>query len=1061
MKRNYPFIVLLLFVGTTLFGQGIEVTGVVTSAEDQMSIPGVTVAVEGTTKGTITNVDGNYSIMAEPGEVLVFSYVGMTTQRIPFEGQSTIDVVLELSTEQIDELVVVGYGTQKRSLVTGAISKLSSEDLLKNQPQRIEQAIQGKISGVMIAAEGGSPGAGLTINIRGTSSNKNSNPLFIVDGMKTSGIDFLDPSDIESIEILKDAASSAIYGAEGGNGVVLITTKRGKPGIAQVSYNAYYGNQYYNGNLELLDGPAFTDYFRDALTYEWAAKGRTPEQIATKIEDADLPPVGEYFDQDTDWLDEITQVAPMMSHNLSLTGGTDKTSFSSSVNYDNQDGMTGGEKANYQRITARLNATHQANDWLTVGVNAIYSHRTRSSLSENNEFGGVYGNALLIDPLTPTVYPSDEEINPEYATLGFEEFFVRNDDGLPFGMSSYVKNEVINPLAQIYTTNGTWSEDKVLAGAFVEIEPINGLKIRSSYDIDAAHAMSESWQPASFYHDLIKDIYSRGSQNFDKYNTWQFDNVVSYTRGFGKHNVTAMLGSHAEEHTNSHLSGWGKNLIRESYAFSHPALAQNDTLVKPNDVLGGERGDPIRAASIFGRFSYNYGEKYMLNVTVRSDKSSMLSPNGNYQKGIFPSASVGWVISREDFWQVPVVNFMKARYSYGTNGSLGAISPFDYVPLIGFTGSVGFTGAVYADAAGNVINGAAPVKVSNEALGWETTEMHNVGVDVRLMESRLSGTVEYFYKKTSDLLTEAAIPGYVGNTPPEANTGIVINKGLELELSYRNREGEFQYEVGGNVSFLKNVVDYFPGGDNGANLGVGGTITRIDEEYPLFYFYGYDVDGVWEDEADILENNFYSQGDTLDVAIQRNAIPGDIKIVDVNNDSTINAADRTYIGSPYPDLMAGLYFSAFYKGFDFSLNFTASYGNEIYFGVYRSDLNMPNRPVHFATEAWSPENTDADFFRPTLSSRWNYQHNSMFVEDGSYLKLKNIELGYTLPSQLTQRIQISTLRIYASINNALLFTNYRGADPEIGYTAGISSFGVDRGYYPQARQVLFGINVSF
>lgn len=1056
MKIKNLFLLLIFIpLSFVVYSQGVEVTGTVTSAEDELPIIGATIAIDGTGKGTITDLDGNFSIEVEDGEVIVISYVGMVPQRIPFTGQTELNVVLEVSSEQIDELVVIGYGTQKRSLVTGSISKISSDDLVKNQPQRIEQALQGKISGVTIAAEGGSPGAGITINIRGISSNKNSSPLFIVDGVKTGGIEFLDPADIESIEVLKDAASAAIYGAEGGNGVVLITTKTGTPGVAQITYNAYFGNQYFIDRFELMDGRQYTDYYRSAIRHELEVLGRSETSIANRIESSGFPPEGEYLPISTDWLEQITAPAPMSSHNLGITGGTEKTTFSSSINYDNQDGITGGEKANFNRITARVNVTHKANDWFTTGVRAIYSHRERKSLSENSEFGGVYGNALLIDPLTPPIYPDEASINPEYIGSGFEDIFVRNSDGLAYGMSSYVKNEIINPLAQIETANGTYSEDKVLAGAFIEIEPIEGLKFKTSYDIDAANGMNEFWGPARYFHNLNFRDFSDANMNYDRWSFWQFDNVLSYTKDFSNQTISAMIGTHAEEYKHVNMTGYGKNLIREEYAFTHPASAVNDTLLTPEDVLGGQRDDAVRGSSVFGRLSYNYGEKYMVNITVRSDKSSKLSPSGNYQQGIFPSASVGWVVSREEFWQSEAINFLKARYSFGTNGSLGAITPFDYVPLIGFAGNV------YTDAAGNLLQGANPVKVANEALSWESTAMHNAGIDFRLWNSKLTGTVEYFYKKTSDLLTEAPIPGYVGNNPPEANAGIVVNSGLELELSYRNREGEFQYEVGGNVSFLKNEVTVYPGGDNGANLGTGGVITRIDEGYPIYYFFGYKADGVWRDAEQIEAENTYidTAGDVR--YIQDGAIPGDVRIVNMDNDSTINTDDRTYIGSPYPDFTAGLYFSAFYKNFDLSMSLTASIGNEIYFGAYRNDLPQPNRPAWFLEEGWSADNPDASFSRPTVQSRWNFQHNSLFVQDGSYLKLRNIELGYTLPTSLTERVQIASLRIYAAVNNAFILSKYKGADPEMGYTAGIASYGVDRGFYPQARQVLFGVNLSF
>ncbi|MDA3928689.1 MAG: TonB-dependent receptor [Prolixibacteraceae bacterium] len=1051
----------LAFMGVK--AQETMVSGTV-NEKDGATLVGATVAVKGTTNGVVTDIDGQYAIKYNPEEstTLVFSYIGFQSVEIPINNQSRIDVTLKVDMLSLEDIVVVGYGIQKKSLVTGSISKIEDDELIANQPSRVEQAIQGKVAGVSISSESGSPGGALTVKIRGTSSNKNTNPLFIVDGMKTGGIDFLNPSDIESIEILKDAASSAIYGAEGGNGVVLITTKKGRAGRTEVSYDVYYGIQKFAETITLLDGAQYVDYFQKALYYENSVANATDESNVTlvnsKLDKLKLPILGETTDMNTNWLDEVTNVAPMVNHNLNLSGGNESTQYSASISYTSQKGITGGDKSRFDRITARLNVEHQVTPWLKAGIKSIYSNKKRSALSENSEFGGVFGNALMLDPLTPAIYETDADINPEFANAGFDDLFVRNSDGQAYGMSSYVKNEVVNPLAQIEASHGSYNENKILAGAYLEFEFIKGLKYKSSYDIDVANGMSENWDQTKFYHNLNRNDFSSASMTVNKYDTWQFDNVISYAKNIDKHSISVMVGSHAEEYIHKQLYGWGKNLIREDDAFSHPANALNDSTVTIENVLGGYNADPIRLASVFGRLTYNYDERYLLNITIRNDRSSKLSPKDNNQSGIFPSASLGWVASNEEFWSSSFISFMKARYSYGTNGSLGSLAPFDYVPLISFSGNV------YADADGNVLQGATPLKLSNDALKWETTTMHDAGIDFKFLSGNLGATIDYYYKKTTDLLTDAPIAGYVGNAAPQANAGTVVNNGLELELSYYKNKGDFNYSISANASFLKNEVVFIgnASGDlNGAGLGTAGLITKSTVGAPLWSFYGYQVDGIWKSAEDIAANNYSTDVEGKEKVIQNNAMPGDIKVVDVNEDNVINVDDRTLIGSPHPDFLAGLNANFSYKGFDLGLNFIASVGNDVYFGVYRSDLGLSNKPSYFLTDAWSPENTDATFFRPTYASSWNFQHNSMFVEDGSYLKLKNLQLGYTIPRLVSEKIDIKRLRIYFSANNLLTITKYHGADPEMGYTQGIQSYGIDRGFYPQARQFIMGLNVSF
>lgn len=1096
MKKNLFVFLFALLISTVSFAQQGKVTGTV-SADDGSPLPGASVMIKGTATGVTTDLDGKYTIEISGTEnpVLVYSYVGYLSEEVTVGNQVVIDITLVTDVQSLDEVVVVGYGVQKKSLVTGAISKLDSEELVSTQPQRVEQAIQGKVSGVTVASESGSPGAGLTIKIRGTSSNRNSNPLFIVDGMKTGGIDYLDPADIESIEILKDAASAAIYGAEGGNGVVLITTKKGKSGSAQLTYNMYYGIQQYIDKFEMMDADQYIDYYQKALLYEEGTEAKANKELVKK----GLPEIGApYSGPKTNWIDEITDNAPVMNHNIGISGGSDKSTYSASANYYDQQGITGGEKSQFNRWTFRLNSDYKATSYLTVGIKATYSHRERSSLNENSEFGGTYTNAVLFDPLVPVLYNSDSEIpsayddrfdkdgnpNPSNLIINYP-IFPRNEDGQVYGLSTRTTNELINPAAQIELANGSRKEDKVLAGAYVEIEPIKGLKLKSSYDVDVANGFNEYFVRKSFINSVNRNTLNHAHQERDLWTTWFFDNTLLYSKTIGEHSFSALVGSHAEEYNHDQLTGMGYDMLKEEYPYSHPGSTQNlpteddidvsgtqngndfDTTIiilrdyTMSEGVGGFRDEPRKLASVFGRITYNYGEKYLFNFTIRNDKSSMLSPKENpetgrpYYSGIFPSLSLGWVISKESFWNLPAVNFLKARYSYGENGSLGAIVPFFYVPVISYADYV------YSDATGTSISGAAPRSLSNDALSWESTIMNNYGLDFRLLDSRITGSVEYYVKTTEGLLDLLNISAITGSAQPWGNRGTVQNKGIEFELGYNKSVGEFKFDISGNISYQTNKVTYFESPDGGANLGVGGSITRIEEGQPIFYIYGYETEGIWRDQAQIDAENYFTDTSGARVEIQNNAMPGDIRIVDVNNDSTINIDDKTNIGNPHPKVLAGLNFSAEFKGFELSANLTGAFGQKVYMGIYRDDIGYTNHPAYWYEEAWSPENPDASFFRPTLDSDWNLAHNDMMVENGGYVKLRNITLAYTLPSALTKKMQIANLKIYVAANNVTTFTKYRGIEPEMGNTSGIASYGIDRGFYPPARQIIGGINVTF
>jgi TonB-dependent starch-binding outer membrane protein SusC len=1077
MRKNLLLTVIaLLTMCSVTFGQGNIVSGTV-KADDGTLLPGTAVQIKGTTVGVTSDLDGNYSIdvSGHDNPVLIFTFVGYTPVEVEVGSQTEISVSLSTDMLSVDELVVVGYGVQKKSLVTGSISKVKSEELVSRPVSRVEQALQGKVSGVNVLANSGSPGSGLSITIRGAGSNTNSNPLYIVDGMRTKGIDYLSPNDIESVEILKDAASSAIYGSEGGNGVILITTKSGKKGAVTVDYNMYYGIQKFNSNLKVMNSDQYLNYFSDATLLE-AQSGLFYDNDA--VYDLNSTEVQSEYQKlvnrrnlllpgadvsDTRWIDEVTENAPIMSHDLSISGGTEMTTYSGSLGYFTQDGVVGGSQANFKRYSVRLKVEHKQNDWLTIGAKMNYSLRQRTNISENDEFGSVMLNSYFFDPTVPVVYHDDSEAPLSYQP--YSDYFVRDGNGNAYGMSSLVRNEIINPVAQLKNSHSKFDEDKILSGAHIDIHPINGLNVRTSFDADIANNQSKDWFPKAFYNSVTFTDYTDVIESRHRYVNWQWETFANYVFKIAeRHEFAAMVGYTLIEQNHEWVGMKGRGLVRDNDDFAHIAFAQGDTLRYFHNKMSG-LNPAQRMESYYGRLTYNYNELILFNFTLRRDGSSLLSPTDKNDYNWYPSYSLGYVLSNSAFWTVPQINYFKIRASYGSNGNKNAIDrSFYYAPLIGATGYN------YNDAGGNILQGAVPVSLINEALTWETVKMYDFGIDMNLFNNKLGFVADYYSKSTKDLLMPAQLPGYLGNEPPFTNAGEIVNSGLEFELTYRHLEGDLQFDVSGNFTYnlknecvsLLNNISFLRGTD----LGVSGPVTRTSVDDPLYYFYGYKADGLWESWEQI-QNENYIDGNI----VQEGACPGDIKIVDVNNDSVISGEDRTNIGVSTPNVVAGLTFNVYYKSFDLGVNIISMLGKDIYNGTYRNDIAMSNKPEYYYTDGWNPE-TGGDFFRPTYSSRYNFEHNSLFVENGSFVKLKNIQIGYTLPVKISQLADIKKLRAYISLNNLLTITKYHGADPEVGATSSfqnasgdwvddISSVGVDRGYYPQPKSFLIGLNVTF
>lgn len=1059
MKKNLLIILLFGLLPILSMAQSYDVKGTVIALDDQFAIPGASVVIKGTTTGTITDLDGNFEITAPAGSELIFSFMGMESQTIIVNNAGQLNIVLASSVVSLDELVVVGYGVQKKSLVTGSISKVGSEQLERNQV-RIEQALQGKVAGVNIIQESGSPGAGLTMRIRGTGTNKDANPLFIVDGMRTGGIEYLNPNDIESIEILKDAASAAIYGSEGANGVVLVTTKSGKSGKSEVSYNASFGIQEATNLHSVLNAKQYATYYREGLRHEIISDNiefEIPDALLNRMVDKAYPFNPDTLGMGTNWMNEIFSLAPMQDHNISITGGNEKTSVFFSGSFFNQQGVVGGAKSNFDRYTSRLNAKHEVNDWLSVGGRISFTHIQRKDIDENNEFGGVISNAMAIDPLTPVYYADTSmlpdkyinQINDNFDDIDNSSLKAPGDKGY-YGMSEYVQNEIRNPIAQMDNKHSEWSQDKLMASVDAVIEPFEGLTFKTVYDIDLAYGTNQSWNPRTYYHSINYNYLSNTEQYNERHFTWQWENILTYTKDFGMHNVTLLAGTTAREYTFNYMSGKGEGLQEESWNFAVLDAVLSDSTKAA--AKGGSQNRDNKLLSYFGRAQYNFGEKYMGDFTLRSDASSKLSYDNRTQ--YFPSVSVGWVVSREDFWNVPLVNFFKVRLSWGQNGSARSLGTFEYVSTIASTAE-----SSYYLSGGTRLAGAEPTALSNSDLVWETSQQTDLGFDFRFFEDRLSLTTDLYIKKTIDLITLANFPEYVGNNKPNANAGDVSNKGIELELNFKNKIGEFDYNIGVNAAYNKNEVTSLGAPILGANLGTAGSLTRMEEGKPIWYFNGFNADGIFNSFDEI---NAYVNADGE--LIQPSAIPGDVKFQDINNDGILNEDDKEMIGSPHPDWTFGFNSTFNYKGFDLNLSLQGVAGNEIYFGAYRDDVNQNNKPLFFYEDAWTPENNSQEFPRYTVNdNNNNFAHSSLFIYNGSYLRMQNIELGYSFQQPVLSKIKISKLRVFVSAKNLFVISKYPSGDPEIGNSNGgndKTSIGVDRAMYPRPRVFSFGLNIS-
>lgn len=996
------------------------------------SLPGVSVVVKGTTTGTITDGDGSYSISILPANAtLVFSFIGMKTQEIPVNNQSAINVVLHENVEAVDEVVVVGYGIQKKSLVTGAISSVDANSIKDRSITRMDDALQGMTSGVTVAQSSGAPGSQPTIRIRGVSSINNSDPLYVIDGVvMNGGLEYLNPNDIASIEVLKDAASCAIYGARAANGVVLVTTKKGKMGSPmKVNYNMQMGVQNVIKKVQLANATQYAQLRNQSVTNDGGiAPFSNPES----------------FGVGTNWQDEIFSTVPMQNHSVNISGGTDKATYYVSAGYIDQQGIVAPSISYDKRLSLTANTSFKIGKYVTVGEYLGYTYRKNATnFDVNNETAsGPLNAALNLDPITP-VYVSQEvgKTYPQYA--------VQADNGMYYAISQYV--DANNPLAsfKIREGNYNWS-DNLVGNAYLDVHPVKGLTLKSQINVKKALYGNESFTPLYFLNSGQESNtgsvqqYRESDQNL----SWNWDNTISYDKEIGEHHFTIMAGTSALKQT-----GFGVNaLLQGEPVTSYQDASFNYSLPASQRIAGGYDQQVYTMSSVFGRLTYNYNEKYLFTGILRRDGSSKFGPNNHY--GYFPSAQVGWVVDREKFFpENEVVNNLKLRASYGVVGNDMSLGNFQYESVISGGGPNNY---VFGDDSYEI--GYSTTSPANPNLKWEQTSSLDIGFDAVLFNG-MTATFDYYNKKTTGMLLLVQIPAFAGYTSqPWSNVGDLTNKGFEIDLGYTKTFYEnFTVKIHGNLAYNKNTVTYLGEGkeylDGGATFqSAAYPITRTAVGQPFGSFYGFEQLGVFHSQQEI--DSYKGSNGSL---IQPNAKPGDFKWADLKADGKIDGGDRTFLGSSVPPYTYGFTLNFTYKNWDFMAFGQGVWGNKLFQAYRRLDRTPANYSIE-ALDAWSGSNPDSNY--PRLSDadpNHNFGYPSNFyLQNGAYFRVKNIQLGYSLPKVWLNAIGFSEVRVYGSVSNLFTITKYNGYDPEIGG----GSFGIDRGIYPQSKTILVGVNIG-
>jgi TonB-dependent starch-binding outer membrane protein SusC len=997
----------------------INITGKVTFANDTEGAIGVNILLkENNSVGTITDIDGTYTLsVPSKTSTLVFSYIGYNTVEMVVGEQTEINVILSENASVLNEVVVTGYVNQKRSNISGSVATLNAKDISEKPILRVEQALQGLTAGVQVAQNSGSPGSSLAVRIRGVGTINNSDPLYIVDGVPVDGLDFLNPNDVETMNVLKDAASAAIYGSRGANGVVLITTKGGKKNQAgRITYDGYYGVQRAGRLLDLLNAREYATYQSESFL----AAGKTPP-----AEFANPAALGE----GTDWQEAVFETAPIMSHQLTFAGGGATSAHTLTASYFTQDGIVGGPKARFERATVRLNSNYELKPWLSLGNNIGFTWLQRNGLTENSQFNSPLIRALNMDPITP----------------------IRKADGT-FAYSNYADTDIANPVNGIAQTHNTWTSNRLVGNVFANMDLGKGFSFRSTVSMDITFANQRNFNPRFDLSNIpsISEapvaeknlVNSVGVGNFN-WNNKQIENVLTWQKNFNeKHNLTLIAGTGALSNRFDASGGGNTN------------LPSND----PKDAYISNTIDPITSQSAyqfanestllsyFTKANYELSEKYLFSGTLRADGSSRFGRNNRF--GYFPSVSAGWIVSREEFWKSNFISTLKLRASWGQNGN-------DRIGDYSFT-TVVLSGQNYTFGDDEIItNGSVALTSANPDLKWETSTQSNIGVDMEMMDGMLNFTADYYIKKTSDMLYAAPIPLVAGTAAPIQNIANAENKGLELAANYRNYKNAFKYSVGANISFVESLITGLGRGGDPVPSGyvqfANANAAQTDVGQPIASFFGHVTDGIFQTQSEVEAHAFQNEG----------TAPGDIRFKDLDGNGVIDLNDRTYIGNPTPDYTFGLNTVMEYSGFELNVNFQGAQGNEIFNNTTRYDFGYVNRPSS-ALDRWTGPGTSNSEPRANQNDpNQNARISDRFVEDGSYIRLKNMLLGYNISEKYLQKLRLQKAKFYVSATNLLTFTKYSGLDPEIGNVGGSLEIGIDRGFYPQARTFMVGLGLTF
>ena len=1033
--------ILLAFQAMLGIGAGVlyaqKVTGTVISGSDNEPLIGASVMVQGTKVGSVTDLDGNFTIDAKNGQTLEVSYLGFITQKVKVNGQK-LNITLQEDKHSLDEVVVVGYGVQKKKLVTGATVQLKGDDIAKLNTTNPLSAMQGQTPGVNIVSTSGQPGAAMSVTIRGLGTVGNSQPLYLIDGVG-GDITTLNPADIESIDVLKDAASAAIYGAQAANGVVLVTTKSGREGSCKITYDGYVGWQTLPRKFEMLNSEQYMQIMDEARLNS----GMSPVDWASLNSIRDVN--GNVYN--TDWLDQaIDNGALTTSHSLAFTGGSKTSTYSISGGYTGQDGLIGGSDVSYyKRYNLRVNSEHKMwNGLVTIGEHVGFVYKDSRGMGTGNIYNNNLRSAFSTSPLVP-VYDADGNY---YSTVDSDW---NKNDGNPYGTM------MMNRYNQSKSTS-------VDANVYVQIEPIKNLKFKTVFGLNYGGSNYRSFTPIYKFTPQSGNGITKVNQSNGNGTSLVWTNTLTYDFNIKEHHISALLGSETTKYDGESTGSYGVNLTAGFDDWEHAYVENTEKGHADRKVSGGPY-DATRGQSFFARLGWSWKDRYMVNATMRADGSSKFAKGHRW--GYFPSVSAGWTLTEEDFMKSAAswLDFLKLRLSWGQVGNAN-INCYQYLaPVTTYNTNYNFGATGGTDA---WVMGAYTERLANEKVKWETSEQYNVGLDARFLRQRLSLTLDGYIKSTKDWLVQAPILATAGTGGPVINGGDVKNKGIEVGLSWNDQIGkDLVYSVGANFAYNHNEVGNIPTLD-GIIHGATNQIYQNAEEFyraenghAIGYFWGYKTAGLFQNQKEI--NDWIAAGNGI---YQADVKPGDVKYVDVNHDGVINASDKVDLGNGLPKYTFGFNFSLAWKGFDLSANFTGAAGFQIaqsYRDPSSSQANYSRRIL----KRWTGEGTSNEIPRVTYGDVGNWLFSDLYLQDGDYIRLQNLTMGYDFKKLISWK-GLSKMRLYFQVQNLFTLTKYDGMDPEIGSfngTDGNSSdswvSGVDMGYYPHPRTFIVGLNLAF